>query len=235
MAKALLQTGKAAADEIEAEERAFDVRLITSVIAVVNAVDFEQLEALPRKEWQARCDPAHEAFSWLGPTMAERAKKARLIDDPRGWLWNTKGSTWQQCRQSAHQLRWIVRYFSGDDRIAGKRAFDQVIDSTLRFLPIYTRYRFMDGRAVRVTIPVLRDIVQCTAYAVAIMAEDRCGLRGRVRECPFIPRGKTQTHLFLDDSRLEPGASQQGKPRIYCSTQHGGADRKRKFDARKSQ
>jgi hypothetical protein len=222
---------------LEAAERGSDLRVLRSVIDFVNALDFQEMDAMARTAWLQPAPAVFTHLEWVGAAMADRAASADIAEAREKWHWDDspKGrveSSWKRARYAADKFRWVVRYLSGDRRAADDRAFADVIDYQLRHVPIYTRIRFCDGRAVRQSVPVLRNVLHCTAYAVALMAEDRWGLRGRVRECPFIPRGHTQSHLFLDDSRLSETAAQQGKARVYCSSSHGSADRKRRFDAR---
>jgi hypothetical protein len=233
MAKALLSGRIGDADAAEAAERAFDVRVVQSAVEFTNEIVFGDNPEGSTPGREQMCKRAVSAFSWLDSALAARAIEIEMPEElkRKGWSWPTPRPRYADCARIARQFRIAARVLSGVDRIE-MPMMDVIIDSQLSELPIYTRYRYLDGRAIRQSVPILNSLERSMLYATALLAEDRWGMRHEVRDCPHVPRGEVQSHMFLDVARVITEGAKKPKPKTYCCPAHATALRQRRFHGR---
>jgi hypothetical protein len=207
-------------DELAKSDQAFEVQLARSSLEYLNGT------------WgvgQYRDDP-ERALCWVSEIIGLRHNQAKGLGGvPRKAVWESSD------RFSAQfTFNWAKPFLFGTHASTGRGpGFETMfswINEMLRDVPIHQVWQVQaDGALRTVTIPFLDSPLKCVAFAIGCIAGNRWEMRGRVRLCPFIPRGETGRHLFLDYRTGADGAFLPGKAREYCSEQHSNAQRQRDF------
>jgi hypothetical protein len=121
----------------------------------------------------------------------------------------------------------------GAGKVMEKKDQDKWLDEALRALPIMQRARIESGRVVLNSLPMLRDVSTCLAYAVLLLVENRWSLKGRVSMCRYVGRGDNDVpHWFLDYELDRTGRLRRGTRRNFCSDQHANAFHQRQWRVR---
>jgi integrase len=158
------------------DDRSFDLACVRSAVEFVNRV--------PDAE-------AVQAFAWLPKVLLRRAQRFQI---PVSNVASTiRSSGIEKEEEIAHffavgvtlaQTRYkelaMAEAESDPKRrewaLSYRKEEDEWLDMSLKSLPIYERVRFVDGRVLRVSLPMLRDVSTCVAFALLVIVENRWAL-----------------------------------------------------------
>src|SRR5262245_17068347 len=166
------------------DDRTFEVECVRSALEFNNRawggqephpafIDFE--EAIGPKDAPASdfSERAADAFAWLPEILRKRAERAKIpvANIPAKIAPVNDHLTERFCDELEIVLALL------QDKKPWKRGFNktafEVIDRALDSVAIYQRLRFIDGRPIRVSLPILRDAGNCMGYAMLVVAENR--------------------------------------------------------------
>jgi hypothetical protein len=203
----------------------FDRRLLESALKFGNGEGLEELFAWVPGELQRLAEPV---------CTPQDLKKA-------AFKWSDGGF-------DAQYLRWQFRVCLGRFRRLEPRD-DDLYNGQLSALEMVTKYRLVDGRLLKVAVPVVNSVARCISYAIHLYMSDAHGLRAAVKECPFVadpldsmdeeaPWGLILNPTTDENIRRIPHWFLQLPitKRRFCCEQHSAAFRqriKRARDARK--
>jgi len=229
------------------DDRAFDAAMVGCSLRFLARFQGPPDEA-------AAAAHATAPFAWVPQTALERAKISGLEHlDPwtlplpmpsRVAATDRSGARVQVYRvydatlaQHCHTL--ATRFWMGVVAIQESETLNSDIErwlvDQLRALDFATRYRYRNGRAQLVSVPVPRSVEACLAYALAVLAEDRWHFRDRVGRCPYERKHDSGTHFeprhwFFDvDSH---GQLPISAPLKFCCADHANAYRQRQLRER---
>jgi len=225
------------------QDRAFDVECVRSAVNFINRIE----SSVEGEEANAA-----SAFAWLPQVLRERAQRFEIrssnvptqiesLDvevNRRVARYFMISATYAQTRERELAMAQAER---DPKRRAQKLAFrkqvDEWLDAALKYLPIYERVRLIEGRVVRVSLPVLRDVGSCLAYALMVLIENRWGMQGRVRECRYgiSPGGTGPNHWFLDYRLDKGGRLKRGSRREFCTPAHANSFHQREWRRRQAE
>lgn len=206
------------------DQRAFDVRLVWSVLESYNA--------------SIRRDDIGQdsAFEWVPDVLAGRAiamAMPSLVKPEQARRWH---STTTKSRAAAaflfllwgSKLR-IEPDGDGYRYTVQPGAQTGLLNQILADLPIYQRFLFSNGKMRTLSVPWVNSMERCYTYAMAVVSANHWGLgEGRVRQCPHVPQGG-HAHLFVDYRLDDDGNLARGGPQMFCCHAHANAYRQRAF------
>jgi len=207
-------------DLLVRDDRAFDAEMVRGAVVFYNLTHAGPREVMEGIATRAMVD---QAFAWVPEVIAERARRAQVDVANVKWraptdreLFNSKLAVFTllgPLRGLAQQFRFEL----GSRRLSSSEWLDEVLSS----LPIYSRFRFEDERITEASVPLLRGLSECVAYAIAVVRLDRRKpkISERIRECPYTDPhfGEYQSnHYFLDFRVGEDGRLETNRLRFCC-------------------
>jgi hypothetical protein len=211
------------------DSRAFDVRVVNSVIDFYNAVPMPPEDG-QKIDLQAL---AAARFDWLPVELKKRAD-ALGIQIPK-WEGDSERDLLIAWGITGALLYGHVGHGFPDHAILSKFMFGKVmtleefLEKALSPLPIHVRYRFVESQIHRVELPLLTTVQRCVAYMIALVMENRWLLGGRFRRCPFERPGR---HFFLDYRLTPDGDGFLPGEQEYCCPEHSNAHRQQRYRER---
>jgi hypothetical protein len=187
------------------------------------------------------------AFTWVTPVLHERARlldfdNTRITwrpgDDKLDWdPWHAgRFFGWVLCGPTVRDIR-PRRLTNSEMRQFALRGIAQIekdASEAIRPLVIEQRLAFKSGSVERRSLPWIQGVERCVAYAIALVLEDRHGVGGRIRQCPYVEHGAYRSHWFLDFAVSATADGLRRGRQNYCSPSHASRDRQRRYRQRRA-
>jgi hypothetical protein len=202
--------------DLVGDERAFDVRVVESVLEYINAL---------RDETSTEIE-AQKSFAWIPNVLRQRAALFGIDEKLSKFVVLSAADA----SHSKALVAWGFVEASLYRSPGGFKSSPQLdwVNGVLSTLQICQRYRIKHGRVEKVSVPMISTPYRCVAYAIAAIIEDRHYIGKRVRLCPYTKKGEAQ-HLFLDYRLDDEGKLLRGQPQEFCCPKHAGAYRQRQY------
>lgn len=167
-------------------------------------------------------DMAQLAFGWLPEVMRQRAERDHL--GPATVRWHNEGSV-SDLAAAASALLFIIGQFRlkpgqsighFGQQLTRESWYTEIVES----LKPICGWRVFGDQTRFVMLPPLTGVLQCIAYAIAVV--EMRGLKDLIRPCEFLAKpfeGSLAHHYFLaDDPRQK-----------FCSRRHANAAAQREW------
>jgi hypothetical protein len=220
------------------DDRAFDAEIVRGAIVLYNLRHAGPTTIMARKPSSDEAAAVVEkSFGWVAEVIRLRAEAAEMEGPLRRLGW-TKPTVEQVVASSAALMMFLGPFRSVALQFKYKFAGRELsaiewLNEVLRALPIYSWYRHERGHVRLTSVPLLRGVQECVAYAVSVVQLNRWQpeILSRIRPCPyFYPEfGEPQnSHYFLDFRLNENGELEKNRQR-FCCPEHANRFKQRKW------
>jgi hypothetical protein len=203
--------------DLVGDERAFDVRVVESVLEYINALRDQSSTEIE----------AQNSFAWIPDVLRRRAVLFGIDEKLSKFAVTPAADPSHSKSLFAWSFIEVSLYRSPGEFKSSPQL--QWVNGVLSKLQICQRYRIKSGRVERVSMPMIGTADRCVAYAIAAIIENRYAIGERVRLCPYVRKDDQSKHLFLDYRLDEDGKLSRGQPQSFCCSKHAGAYRQRQY------
>lgn len=219
------------------DDRVFDAEVLRAAIVFYN-LTFAGPSSVPTRSVNGKV--VQKAFGWIPGVIAARARAAEI--DVSNFTWRPPTAVdISDCKTAVLTLIGGLRKALKSGQMSLELSDRQVtrdkwIDEVLASLPVYSRFAVRGGRIAQSSVPMLRGLRECVAYAIVVVELDKWQprLSERIHTCPYRSGEYHTSHVFLDFRVSESGELKKNK-QGFCCAAHGNRFKQRAHRERQRQ